>query len=132
MVLTTRIPADFVCRKVLDMSLPASHEISLDGSRAMNLDSLRLHGSEGRRTLNPRADIPRPVRKLRKRTGLTQEKLAVKLDVTFPTINPINRWENGRAKPSPLAMQRIEELLRSMGDKGTDLLKLYFDSGTEE
>jgi putative transcriptional regulator len=40
--------------------------------------------------------------------------------VTFPTIN---RWENGRATPSPLAMQRIEELLRSMGDDGVDLLE---------
>jgi len=95
----------------------------------MNLDSLRPHGSEGRRKLNPQADVPRLVRELRKRTGLTQEKFAAKLGVTYPTIN---RWENGRAKPSPLAMQRIEELLRSMGDKGTDLLKLYFDSGTKE
>jgi len=60
---------------------------------------------------------------LRDRTGLTQEKFAAKLGVTFPTIN---RWENGRAKPSPLAMQKIEELLRSMGDNGADLLNQYF------
>jgi len=73
--------------------------------------------------LNRQADIPRLIRELRKRTGLTQEKFAAKLGVTFPTIN---RWENGRAKPSPLAMQRIEELLRSMGDNGTDLLKRGF------
>ena len=39
--------------------------------------------------------------------GLTQEKFAAKLGVTYPTIN---RWENGRAKPSPLAMKQIEEL----------------------
>lgn len=73
--------------------------------------------------MNRQADIPRLIRELRKRTGLTQEKFAAKLGVTFPTIN---RWENGRAKPSPLAMQRIEELLRSMGDNGTDLLKRGF------
>ncbi len=65
-------------------------------------------------------DIPRLVRELRKRTGLTQEKFAAKLGVTFPTIN---RWENGRAKPSPLAMQRIEDLLDSMGEKDVELLK---------
>jgi len=75
--------------------------------------------------LNVQADIPRLIRELRERTGLTQEKFAAKLGVTFPTIN---RWENGRAKPSPLAMQRIEELLRSMGDKGEDLLKRYLES----
>jgi len=72
--------------------------------------------------LSVQVDIPRLVRELRNRTGLTQEKFAAKLGVTFPTIN---RWENGRAKPSPLAMQRIEDLLRTMGDKGADLLKLF-------
>jgi transcriptional regulator with XRE-family HTH domain len=73
--------------------------------------------------LNAQADMPRLVRELRKRTGLTQEKFAAKLGVTFPTIN---RWENGRAKPSPLAMQRIEDLLRSMGEWGSNLLDEIF------
>ena len=68
--------------------------------------------------MNTLAEISQLIRELRKRTGLTQEKFAAKLGVTYPTIN---RWENGRAKPSPLAMQKIEELLRSMGDKGSDL-----------
>ena len=44
--------------------------------------------------MNTRADISRLVRELRKRTGLTQEKFAAKLGVTYPIIN---RWENGRA-----------------------------------
>jgi transcriptional regulator with XRE-family HTH domain len=64
--------------------------------------------------------MPRLVRELRARTGLPQEKFAAKLGVTFPTVN---RWENGRARPSPLAMQRIEEQLRSMGERGRDLLE---------
>ena len=75
--------------------------------------------------MNVRTDIPRLIRELRQRTGLTQEKFAAKLGVTFPTIN---RWENGRAKPSPLAMQKIVELLRSMGDNGADLLKRDFEN----
>lgn len=75
--------------------------------------------------MNRQADIPLLIRELRQRTGLTQEKFAARLGVTFPTIN---RWENGRAKPSPLAVQRIEELLRSMGDNGADLLKRYLES----
>ena len=74
--------------------------------------------------MNAQANIPRLVRELRKRTGLTQEKFAAKLGVTFPTIN---RWENGRTKPSPLAMQKIEELLIKMGDSGNDLLKRLFE-----
>ena len=44
--------------------------------------------------------------------------------MTFPTIN---RWENNRAKPSPLAMEKIESLLRNLGDKGEALHKTYFE-----
>ena len=55
--------------------------------------------------------------------GLTQEKFAAKLGVTFPTIN---RWENGRTKPSPLALQRIKELLLAMGKSGVKLFERYF------
>lgn len=75
--------------------------------------------------MNATNDIQLLIRELRERTGLTQEKFAAKLGVTFPTIN---RWENGRAKPSPLAMQKIEELLRSMGDSGADLMKRDLES----
>ncbi|MBI5846184.1 MAG: helix-turn-helix transcriptional regulator [Deltaproteobacteria bacterium] len=72
--------------------------------------------------MNTQADIHILVRKLRERTGLTQEKFAAKLGVTFPTIN---RWENGRAKPSPLAMKQIEDLLRNLGEKSRDLLQEF-------
>jgi len=68
-------------------------------------------------------DFPALIREIRTRTGLTQEKLAVKLGVTFPTIN---RWENGRVTPSPLGVKQVEELLRDLGDRGEDLLKKYF------
>jgi transcriptional regulator with XRE-family HTH domain len=63
------------------------------------------------------------MRELRERMGLTQEKFAAKLGVTYPTIN---RWENGRAKPSPLAMKQIAEVLRGLGERGRDLLDEYF------
>lgn len=55
----------------------------------------------------------------RARLGLTQEKFAARLGVTLPTIN---RWENGRTKPSPLAVQNLQELITDMGDDGKDLL----------
>jgi transcriptional regulator with XRE-family HTH domain len=73
--------------------------------------------------LNAQADLSRLVRELRELTGLTQEKFAAKLGVTYPTIN---RWENGRAKPSPLALKQIEDLLRGLGDRGKDLLQEFF------
>ena len=73
--------------------------------------------------LNTQTDLSRLVRKLRERTGLTQEKFAAKLGVTYPTIN---RWENGRAKPSPLALKQIEDLARGLGERGKDLLREFF------
>jgi transcriptional regulator with XRE-family HTH domain len=52
-------------------------------------------------------DVPKMAKKLRTALGLAQEQLATKVGVTFSTVN---RWENGKGKPSPLAMLRIEEL----------------------
>lgn len=44
---------------------------------------------------------------MRKKLGLTQEQLARRLNVTFVSVN---RWENGRVKPSPLAIRALKEL----------------------
>lgn len=66
-------------------------------------------------------DMVRLVREVRQRLELTQEKFAATLGVTTPTIN---RWENGRARPSPLAMRQIGNLLEEMGEAGSDLLTL--------
>ncbi|NEU71707.1 helix-turn-helix transcriptional regulator [Hassallia byssoidea VB512170] len=62
------------------------------------------------------------IRELRLLTGLTQEQFAAVLGVTYPTVN---RWENGRAKPSPLGMQKIEQKLYEMGEQGEELLNKY-------
>lgn len=68
-------------------------------------------------------DVPKLVAEMRQRLGLSQEKFAARLGVSFPTIN---RWENGRAEPSPLALKSIERLLHEMGKQGADLLKQFF------
>ncbi|OUL33426.1 transcriptional regulator [Nostoc sp. T09] len=67
-------------------------------------------------------EIGQIIRDLRLYAGLTQEQLASTLGVTYSTIN---RWENGRSKPSPLAMGKIEEILKEMGHEGQDLLAKY-------
>lgn len=51
--------------------------------------------------------ISKMIRKLRAASGLTQEQFAAKVGVTYSTVN---RWENKKGKPSPLAMLRIREL----------------------
>jgi transcriptional regulator with XRE-family HTH domain len=73
--------------------------------------------------LNAQADLSRLVRELRERTGLTQEKFTAGLGVTYPTIN---RWGNGRAKPSPPALKQIEDLARGLGERCRDLLQEFF------
>lgn len=63
------------------------------------------------------------IKETRRRLGLTQEKFAAKLGVTLPTVN---RWENGRTRPSPLAIQNLRELISSMGESGNDLMARCF------
>ncbi|MEH2411006.1 helix-turn-helix domain-containing protein [Nostoc sp.] len=67
-------------------------------------------------------EVGRIMRDLRLAFGLTQEQFAAQLRVTYSTIN---RWENGRSKPSPLAMEKIEGMLEKMGGEGQDLLAKY-------
>jgi DNA-binding transcriptional regulator YiaG len=47
----------------------------------------------------------------------------VKLGVSFQRVN---RWENRRTRPLPIALKQIEHLLHQMGDTGKDMLTQYF------
>jgi DNA-binding transcriptional regulator YiaG len=62
------------------------------------------------------------IHELRTVVGLTQEQFAIHLGVTYSTVN---RWENKRSKLSPMAMQKIENLLQEMGDQGQNVLTKY-------
>lgn len=76
------------------------------------------------------------VRQFRQLLGLTQEQFAARLGVTLPTIN---RWENDRAKPSPLALLRIKTMLTELVASNQaghqtgaqDLLRRYFSPDSE-
>lgn len=57
--------------------------------------------------------VAKMIRELRAKLGLTQEQFAAEVGVTWSTVN---RWENGRGKPSPLAMRQIEELQKKTND----------------
>lgn len=72
--------------------------------------------------------IGKLIRELRQHLELTQEQFAAELGVTCSSVN---RWENGRSKPLPLAMRKIEEVLRLRGDHGKDLLEKYFGEEVE-
>jgi len=57
-------------------------------------------------------NLAKTIREVRAAFGLTQEQFAAKIGVTYSTVN---RWENDKGKPSPLAMLRIEELQNELG-----------------
>ncbi|WP_026103098.1 helix-turn-helix domain-containing protein [Pseudanabaena sp. PCC 6802] len=63
------------------------------------------------------------VRALRFRLGLTQEQFAAELGVTSASVN---RWENCKVQPSPMALKLLQQRIELMGDRGQDLLDLYF------
>src|SRR5207244_13041290 len=52
------------------------------------------------------------VRALRQRLGLSQEKFAAEIGVSFSTVS---RWENAHRKPSPLSWRAVQELARRLG-----------------
>ncbi len=73
-------------------------------------------------------EIGNLVRELRCTMQLSQEQLAKELGMTFATIN---RWENGHATPSPLALKQIDTLLNRLGERGEVLRAKYSQRATK-
>src|SRR5262245_34336888 len=53
------------------------------------------------------------IKRLRSRLGITQVALSRARGVSFPTIN---RWENGKSRPSQLSWNQILKLADELGD----------------
>lgn len=64
-------------------------------------------------------DIPRLVKYLRERLGLTQEQFAHEVGVTFSTVN---QWENGRRRPQPFLLKRLLEMEAALGQNSANRL----------
>ena len=52
------------------------------------------------------------VKRLRKKMKLSQTGLADLIGVDYVTVN---RWENGHAKPSQLALRQVKRIARKAG-----------------
>ena len=52
-------------------------------------------------------NIAEELKKLRQQQGWSQEDLARNLGVSFATVN---RWENGKTKPSKMAQSLIKKI----------------------
>jgi type I restriction enzyme M protein len=62
--------------------------------------------------------FPELIRELRSRLGLSQEKLAAQLRVSFPTVN---RWEKGKNRPDNAVRHSIGQFIESLGPDFQDL-----------
>ncbi|HOQ47578.1 MAG TPA: N-6 DNA methylase [Bryobacteraceae bacterium] len=58
------------------------------------------------------------VRELRQRLNLSQEKLAVQLRVSLPTVS---RWEKGKTEPDGAVRHAVTEFVKSLGPEFADL-----------
>ena len=63
--------------------------------------------------INP--DYAVMVKQARRQLSISQEDLARELGVSYATVN---RWENGRAKPSKLARAQLDAFFKKMQEAG--------------
>ncbi|MBD2725049.1 helix-turn-helix transcriptional regulator [Nostoc sp. FACHB-892] len=70
-------------------------------------------------------EIAALIREARQLLQLSQVEFASKVGVSFQSVN---RWENGRNRPIPLALKQVERLLHDMGEPGENLLTKYFSN----
>lgn len=74
------------------------------------------------KVVNETQDMAELIVNLRQRLKLTQEQLAAHLGVTCLTVN---RWENRKVKPSPIALKLIRGTVEQTAG-AEDLLAKYF------
>ena len=57
------------------------------------------------------SELARKIKQCRGLKGLTQEQLARSIGVS---LNTVQRWESGKTRPSPLAMEKLQSLLEDV------------------
>ena len=67
-------------------------------------------------------ELASKIRQCRGRKGLTQEQLARSIGVS---LNTVQRWEAGKTLPSPLAMEKLQNLLEDVLEG--DQLRLFLE-----
>ncbi|MDZ8032160.1 helix-turn-helix transcriptional regulator [Nostoc sp. DedSLP04] len=70
-------------------------------------------------------EVGKLIRELRGITDLTQEQFAASLGINYSTGN---LWEKGYTNPSSLAMQKIQGMLKEMGELGQKVSVKYLSN----
>ena len=60
-------------------------------------------------------NLPKLTKEVRRQLALSQEDLARELGISFATVN---RWENGKVKPSKLAKAQFDNFCAKMTRQG--------------
>lgn len=69
------------------------------------------------------------IKELRKRAGISQQKLAEKLKLSYPTIN---RWENSKFDPNPRISIVVRDYIKTLGKDYADLLVYFTDAEAQK
>ena len=69
------------------------------------------------------------IKQLRKRSGISQQRLAEKLKLSYPTIN---RWENSKFDPNPRISIVVRDYIKTLGKDYTDLLVYFSDAEAQK
>lgn len=69
------------------------------------------------------------IKEVRKRTGLSQQKLAAALRLSYPTIN---RWEGSHFDPSPRISLIVRDYIKKLGPEHSDLLAFFDKAETRK
>lgn len=65
--------------------------------------------------------VGRFIRDLRQLLGYTQEQFSTVLGVSFSTLN---RWENARMQPSPLALKQVKDVFEQLSGASDPALQV--------
>lgn len=68
------------------------------------------------------SELASKIRQCRTQKGWTQEQLARSIGVS---LNTVQRWESGKTRPSPLAMEKLQRLLEDVLEG--DQLRLFLE-----
>ena len=66
--------------------------------------------------------LAKKIRQCRDIKGWTQEQLARNLGVS---LNTVQRWESGKTRPSPLAIEKLQEILEDVLEG--DQLRMFLE-----
>src|SRR3989339_82881 len=74
-------------------------------------------------------EFPELIKEVRKRAGISQQKLANDLGISYPTIN---RWEKSKFAPNPRISLIVRDYIKKLGADYMDLLAFFAEGAAQK